>query len=604
MRRNFTLNYGLRYEWLGVPEVTNGLAIQPTNGAAGLFGISGEGNLFNPGVLKGQPTTTLDFVSGKTRIPLYKDDWDNVAPFIGFAWSPHFSSGPLRWLFGPKGKSSIRSGFAITYLRDGFTVVSNALGVGTTNPGLIQPAANTTPTGVLTSTGVPVTTPTFRVPITDAENFRINSGNGLWTFDPNLRAPYVQQWSFGIEREIANNMAIEARYVGNHAVKVFRAFDFNEINIFENGFLQEFLNAQKNLAINGGSSFAPGAAGTVPLPTLTTLFTGLSATSGFRNSSFINALNNNNVGAMASTLAGSPTYARNRANLAPNFFRANPNAAFARLLTNGSFSNYHSLQIELRKRMSSGLSLQADYTFSKAITDSEGGQSTLESPRTLRNLALDRHRADIDQTHRFIANSIYDLPLGPGRRFLSGGPGVVRKLVEGWHIGTIFNWQSRPPIGVFSNRSAFNQQNPGLNPAQLVGISFEEFKNNMGLYRTGSGVFFISPNLLNVTTNSADRLTSATLKEGLLGPPAPGTFGDFPRASINGPRFFQTDFSVIKRTYIGEQLNVEFRMTLLNAFNNTNFIIGNLTFDSATFGRINSTSGSARIIHFSLGFNF
>src|SRR5262249_57173375 len=125
-------------------------------------------------------------------------------------------------------------------------------------------------TNVLTSAGVsnPVltlTTPTFSVPITDAQNFAVNNNNGLWTFDPNLRVPYVQQWSFGIEREIANNTAIEARYVGNHAVKSFRAVDFNEVNIFENGFLQEFLNAQKNLAINGGESLAAGPAGAVPL---------------------------------------------------------------------------------------------------------------------------------------------------------------------------------------------------------------------------------------------------------------------------------------------------------------------------------------------------
>src|SRR5262249_26470160 len=159
-----------------------------------------------------------------------------------------------------------------------------------------------------------------------------------------LRVPYVQQWSFGIEREIANNTAIEARYVGNHAIKIFRAVDFNEVNIFENGFLQEFLNAQKNLAINGGTSFAPGAAGTVALPTLTALFNGIAAGNGFGSTTFISNLNNNNVGTMAFTLANSPTYRPNRANLAPNFFLANPNAAFARALTNNAFSTYHSLQ--------------------------------------------------------------------------------------------------------------------------------------------------------------------------------------------------------------------------------------------------------------------
>ncbi|MGH9832694.1 MAG: carboxypeptidase regulatory-like domain-containing protein, partial [Blastocatellia bacterium] len=316
VRRNLTLNYGARWEFQGVPYETKGIAIQPAGGLAGLFGVSGQNNLFAPGSLKGQAATSLDFVNGETGKKLYNNDWNNFAPYIGLAYSPNFDSGPMRWIFGSEGKGSIRAGYSISYLQDGFTVVSNALGTGTTNPGLIQTAASTTPTGVLTAGGISLATPTFQIPITDAQNFAINTGNGLWTFDPHLRVPYVQQWSFGIEREIADNTAIEVRYVGNHAVKIFRAVDHNEVNIFENGFLQEFLNAQKNLQINGGTSFAPGRAGTGPLPIFSTLFGGLSSGSGFGNSAFISNLQQNNVGAMASTLAYSNTYRNNRANLA------------------------------------------------------------------------------------------------------------------------------------------------------------------------------------------------------------------------------------------------------------------------------------------------
>jgi hypothetical protein len=260
--------------------------------------------------------------------------------------------------------------------------------------------------------------------------------------------------------------------------------------------------------------------------------------------------------------------------------------------------------MEVRRRMSSGLSLQGSYTFSKVISDSEGSQSTLESYRTLRNLRLDRHRANFDQTHRFIANGIYELPFGPGRYFLSGGPGVVRKLVEGWQVGSIINWQTRGPFLINSGRSTFNSFNTGLNPARLAGITFEEFKNNTGLFRTGQGVFFINPNLLNLTINSAGRLTGATLKEGLLGSPAPGTFGNFPRNAINGPPFFLTDFSLIKRFRFYERADVEFRTTLLNALNNTNFVYNGEAFDDATFGQITAQSGAARIIHFMLAINW
>src|SRR6185503_14998513 len=290
LKRNFTFNYGTRWEFEGVPTLPDGLGIQVTN-FNDIFGISGPGNLFKPGATAGSASATLDFVSGKTGRGMYKNDWNNFAPFVGFAWSPSYEKGPLNWLFGSGGRSSLRGGYSISYLRDGFTIITNALGTGTTNPGLIQTAANTTPTGVLGAAGVPLTKPVFKVPITYAENFAINPNNGLWAIDPNLATPYVQQWSFGLERELNSNTAIEVRYAANHAIKIYRAVDYNEVNIFENGFLQEFLNAQKNLAARGGTSFAPGVAGTVPLPILSTLFAGLSNANSFGSSTFISNLN-------------------------------------------------------------------------------------------------------------------------------------------------------------------------------------------------------------------------------------------------------------------------------------------------------------------------
>lgn len=608
MQRNFTFNYGVRWEFQGVPYEAKGIAIQPVGGNASLFGISGLNNLFTPGSLRGQATTSLDFVNGETGKKLYNNDWNNFAPYIGLAFSPDVASGPLRWLFGPTGKSSIRAGYSISYLQDGFTVVSNALGTGTTNPGLIQTAANNVPTGVLSAGGVNLTTPTFRIPITDAENFAINNGNGLWGFDQNLRMPYVQQWSFGIERELAPNTAVEIRYVGNHAVKIFRAVDYNEVNIFENGFLAEFLNAQKNLAANGNSNFAPGGAGTVPLPIFSTLFTGLSSGNGFGNATLIANLVNNNVGALAFTLANSPVYNNNRKNLtfngqpAPNFFLANPNASFARLLTNASFSNYNSLQAEIRRRMSNGLQFQANYTLSKALTDSEGSQSTLESYRTFRSIALDRHLADFNQTHRVVSNVLFELPVGAGRRWLRDVP-VLSKMLEGWTVGNISTWQSGQPLFVFSNRTTFNQFNAGNNPAQLL-VSLDQFRQNTGPYKTSSGVYFFNPNMLDITTNSNGLHSGSTIKNGLVDVPAPGSFGNFPINSLHGPSFWQVDFSVSKRTKFFERADMEFKATFFNAFNHANFAFGSAQFDSANFGQITGQRGSPRIIHFILGVNF
>ena len=617
-KSNLSLNFGVRWDYQGVPTIPNGLAIQVTN-VNDIFGVSGPNNLFNPNAPAGSQVTgtkaSLDFVSGNTGKGLWNNDWNNFAPFFGFAYSPDFKDGFLAKVFGPTGTSSFRGGYSISYLHDGFTVVSNALGVGTTNPGLIQTSANTTPTGVLTAGGVPLTTPTFIMPITDRQNFLANPNNALWAIDPDLRIPYVQQWSFGYEREITRNMAFEIRYAANHAVKVWRANNFNEVNIFENGFLNEFRNAQKNLTARGGTSFAPGCGGCVALPIFDKFFTqaglptGQTTAGQYSNATSISNLLNNNVGTLANTLAFSTTFRLNRENVAlgipANFFVANPNAAGITLLGNDSMSNYHSLQAEIRRRFSGGLQFQADYTFSKSLTDARdaigNNQNDLTSWRTLRDKRLDYARSNQDQTHRFVFNSIYDLPIGKGRRYLSDANGLVDRVIGGWTVGSIVVWATRPPWFINSNRATVNQFNAGNNPADLVGISFEDFKKNIGVFRHATGVYFINPELLNITTNAATgAFQQSQLKPGLMAAPAPGFFGNFPINSLNGPRFFNVDTSLVKRIPITERVKGELKTTFINIFNNANFVYGGQTFDSTSFGRMTAQSGSPRVIHFTL----
>jgi hypothetical protein len=608
-RSNLSLNFGMRWDYQGVPTIPNGLAIQVTN-PQDIFGITGSAdNLFHPNAPAGAAPAkaTLDFVSGDTGKGLYNNDWNNWAPFFGFAYSPDFKSGFLAKVFGPTGTSSFRGGYSISYLHDGFTTISNALGTGTTNPGLIQTAANTTPQGVLSSSGVPLPTVPFVMPVTDRQNFLANPNNALWAIDPNLSIPYVQQWSFGYEREIARDTAIEVRYVANHGTKVWRANNFNEINIFENGFLNEFKNAQKNLAARGGSSFAPGCATCVPLPIFDKFFAGLASSSGYTNATFISNLNQNNVGTMANSLAFSTTYRPNRENPAngipANFFVANPNAAGITLLTNDSMSNYNALQVEVRRRFSGGLQFNADYTFSKALTDARdalgNNQSDLTSFRTLRNKHLDYARSNQDQTHRFVFNSIYDLPVGSGRRYLSSTNAVVDRLIGGWTVGSIVTWQGRPPVFVASNRTTVNNFNSANNPADLVGMSFEEFKKHIGIFRTPTGIYFIDPAILNIVTNpTTGAFVSSQIKPGILAAPAPGVFGNFPINSINGPTYFNIDASLVKRIPITERVKGELKATFLNILNNPNFVYATQNFDSTSFGRITSISGNPRIIHF------
>jgi hypothetical protein len=330
--------------------------------------------------------------------------------------------------------------------------------------------------------------------------------------------------------------------------------------------------------------------------------------SGYANAAFLQNLTQNNIGTMANTLAFSTTYRANRElighGIPANFFVANPNANGITLLGNDSMSNYHSLQAEIRRRFSGGLQFQADYTFSKTLTDASGAfgnnQSDLTSWRSLRDKQLDYMRSNQDQTHRFVFNSIYDIPMGRGRRYLSDTNGFVDRLVGGWTTGAIVVWATRPPWFINSGRTTVNQFNAGNNPADLLGMSFEEFKRNVGVFRHSTGVYFINPELLNITTNAAGNFVSSSIKPGILGSPAPGVFGNFPINSLNGPRYFNVDMSLTKRIPITETVKGELKTTFINILNNPNFVYNGQAFDSTSFGRITTTSGNPRIIHFTL----
>ncbi|MCM3869320.1 MAG: TonB-dependent receptor [Pyrinomonadaceae bacterium] len=626
VRSNLTLSLGVRWDYMGVPTVPNGLAIQPANFDS-IWGVSGKGNLFNPTAAPGSQTAgvaSLVFVSGDTGIGLYKNDWNNFAPFLGFAYSPDFKSGLLHRLFGDEGTSSIRAGYSMSFLHDGVTTFTNLLGTGNTNPGLIQ-AANTSPlSGVTPNTnqlrgqlgpgGVPLNFPTFKIPITDRENFLTNTASGLWTADPNLRAAYVHQWNVGFEREIFKNTALEVRYVGNYAPNTWRAYNINEINIFENGFLQEFKNAQVNFGLRGGTSFAPGCAGCLALPIFDKFFTGIATGNAYTNAAFLTNLRDNNVGAFANTLAFTSTYRANRESaalgLAGNFFVANPNAAFVNILANDSTSNYHALEIEIRRRFSNGLQFQADYTWSKAMgdaVDAQGNnQSDLVSRLTLRNPGADYRRSTQDQTQRFVANAIYDLPFGRGKTFFGGANDVVDRIVGGFNLGGIVTWATGVPWYVGSGRTTFNNATAN-NGAQLTGITFEEFRKNIGLFKTPAGLFYVNPDLLNITINPATgKATASTLKPGLMSAPAAGTLGDFPVNSLNGPSYFNFDLAVTKRFRITETVRFEIKGTAINVLNHPNFAFpvtatgagtNVINFDSTSFGRVTVQRGTSRAMN-------
>src|SRR4030042_6373003 len=96
--------------------------------------------------------------------------------------------------------------------------------------------------------------------------------NNIRAIDPNIRVPYTVSWTFGIQREVTKDTAVEIRYVGNKSLQMWQNLNYNstEYNMLENGWLDEFYLAQKNvyanLAANRGKNFRYFGPGTGPYP--------------------------------------------------------------------------------------------------------------------------------------------------------------------------------------------------------------------------------------------------------------------------------------------------------------------------------------------------
>jgi hypothetical protein len=138
-------------------------------------------------------------------------------------------------------------------------------------------------------------------------------------------------------------------------------------------------------------------------------------------------------------------------------FLPNPNMGVADLLTNSARSNYNSLQVEVRRRLATGLYFQANYTFQKTLADAPGvGQTRFDPLLDNAQPKLKYTRADFDQTHVFNFNGIYELLFGAGKPLLNRG-GLIDRLVGGWEITSIIRISTGAPISITDPRGTLNR---------------------------------------------------------------------------------------------------------------------------------------------------
>lgn len=613
----FTFNYGLRWEIVRPVDIVSDNALQPIGLKAGLFSPYPEGPLFTPDssitfndLLNGtvQPTM-LDLIP---RRQLWKQDWNNFAPFIGLAWSPGSQNPILRFLFGGPGQGALRAGFSTSYVREGLTVAVQPL---RSNDGFVTDAGNSTPSGPLTSApdgGAPITTPAFSLPVNQLDNWILSGANsGMFTFDPNMRTPYVLQWTLGIQREIAPQTRFEVRYVGNHAVKLIRGVDIGEVDTLGNGMFGEFQAAQTNRACN--QSFGQSGYGNRgnPCNVATPLLTAMNWPF-FTNSTFVGYVDRGEVGEFTHQVMRQCTFrffagigcTPGLGSFAANFFRVNPYSILDDFIGNQSDSNYHALEMEVVRRFSRGLFLQANYTFSKAITDFDGDvQNTFKPHLTLTDPEHQRARSSFDVRHSFNMNGIWQFPVGRGRTYLSQG--VFGRVLEGWQLGGIWTWRSGRPLNIWSGRGTFNRAarsaptSAGNEAVLLGGLTTRDVCDAVGVHREADGAFFLPASFRDSSTGRADSAQ--------FGHPGAGELGDSGlRYFCSGPSNFNLDINLVKRTSVTEQLAVEFRAEFFNIFNTPNFLPtqtgGNSLITSSTFTKITDAGStfSPREIQFNL----
>ncbi len=598
-RPDLTVNLGLRYQVQGPLMSVN--SSYSTATPDDVWGVSGLAptctnlsrvtpetcNLFQPGLLPGKLPEFQELGGGTSPYAL---DWNNLAPSVGVAWTPSADRGWWSRLLGQPGDSVLRGGWSRAFNQPAMFDLTTRLD---DNPGLSINANRTDALGNL-GDGLLLLREPERLGPPEFPSERIyplsTTDTGIMhIFDPAISVPYADTWSAGWQRAIGRNMAVEVRYVGTRARDLWTTYNLNETNVLENGFLDEFrlaqANLQANIASGRGANFRyyGSGTGTSPLPIYLAYFSGRSdatnpaayGSTSFTSSTHINplAIASPEAFLAASRLSGSAAQRQNAlaAGLASNLFVANPNLlGGARVTGNGGFSNYHSLQVELRRRLSQGFQFQASYVYGHAY---EGDFLSFRAPWAT---SIDEG-AEGSITHALKASWLFEVPIGTGRRFYTNAGPWLDRLVGGWQVHGVARFQSGRIVD-FGN-------------VRMVGFDRDDLQKMYGIRVDRAGVVTMLPEDVIANTIKAFSV-SATSPTGYggLGPPegryfAPASgpdciesitsaFGSCGERTIevNGPAFKNVDLAVVKLVPIAGRVRAEFRAEILNAFNWVNFV--------------------------------
>lgn len=645
MTRDLTLNMGLRWEYYGPPWEARGMLPTPSgSNLAGAFGISGntwaDWWQSNPAT-RGKPTV-MEHVGPGSPNPsrsIYKKDPNNFGPVFGFAWQ-------VPW-FG-QGKTVVRGGYSMTYQGGGnFAALDGTAGevpgsvfdqnnfpaapntyVRLANFGTALKSLKTPSTFNFRDYPATAVVPLPPNPSNPAQAFRPMSPVGIGFrplggiptefFDDNYKAPYIQNFTLAVTRNVGRNMTVDVRYVGTIARKLFSEQPVNSANFLTNGIKEAF-----DLARAGSESPL--------LDNLTTSVNGAFGRSGaawLRNQTIgcpgINMRDSLAIGdyvAVADCLAytngtligepGEQGLVLRRSGIQDNFIIANPQFGNLNLVSNGNKSNYHSLQAQFTLRPTQGMSYQGTLTWSRLMGSPSAPNMFSTGQGLVAYYSMDRRNEDYGllgqhRTLDYRGYGTFTLPIGPGKFLARNSSGWVARLIEDWQVSAIFNLSTGMPMTIvgrsalYESRSSSNFGGGGFTsvaPVDLTPAGAAMFGNFKGMgqveWKEGasSGTYFPGlnfvrvpdPRCAGVTTqtgaglslqgrcglliNAVAVVNSDGTQTVVLQNAQPGTRGNIGVNTMEGPGLWSFDGSLSKSFRIDETKRIQFRMDATNILN-------------------------------------
>jgi hypothetical protein len=228
---------------------------------------------------------------------------------------------------------------------------------------------------------------------------------------------------------------------------------------------------------------------------------------------------------------------------------------------NDASTSYNALEIKVEKRFSQGLQFLAHYTYSRAYNYSADiGNYYSVDPKLVYG------PDDFNRNHVFVANTVYELPFGKGKKYYGDASRAMDYLVGGWQISNTLNWSGGLPFTPSINECNLIADAGPCYPDLVPGQSF-----STGLSRDAQGNLRwftpVAPLAYGPVAANVDACTLARPTSGRFALPACGHVGDAGRNWMRGPHAFFSDMALSKNFNITEKYKAQFRFDAYNVFN-------------------------------------